>query len=151
MQSSKFALCPHLSLAARKHLVPCSKARRPAVDDDFEFTGITGHVATRLTARHQLPKPRGKHQLCTSGDIAAIEIPQHCSDLRQISGPGFAQRRVDNRPALDELELDILAGSALFFKFVAPAFEPINPGFDRVTPESELIEADAANPAIVVE
>ena len=145
------ALAGHLSLAAREHLVPGGKARRFAVDDDFELARIANRVDAHRIAPHQFAQLSGDHQLGASRGVAAVEAPQHLPDPRRIVRPGLAQHRRDDRPAFDEFELDALAGFTLLLEFVAPAFELIGPCLDRVTPQSEPIEAEVGDPAIVVE
>src|SRR6516165_7167971 len=83
-------LAGDLSLAARKHLVPCSKACRSTVDHDFELAGVARQGAARLAPRHQIVKRRGEHQLGALASIAAIEIPQQCPELCRIIRPGLA-------------------------------------------------------------
>src|SRR5207244_4868476 len=72
------------ALAAWKHLVPSGEASRFAVDDDFEFARIAHRVTAHRAARHQLAQPRGAHQLCATGGIAAIEIAQPRPDRRSM-------------------------------------------------------------------
>src|SRR5262249_35453549 len=145
------ALAGHPPLTARKHFIPRSKARRFAVDDDLELVRITHDIAARLTTLRQVAQPRRQHQLGPSSSIAAIETPQHLPDLRGIIGPGLAQCGRHNRPAFDEFGFDILTRFTFLLEFVAPAFERIDPRLDCVTPDTELIEAEVADPTIVVE
>src|SRR6516164_666727 len=122
------------SLAPREHFIPCGKSRCPTVDDDFELAGIAHHVAAQWAARHQITHCGRQKQLRAAGGVAVREVLQHFLGPRGITGPSLPQRGFDDRAPLVEFKLDILTGCAFFFDFVAPAFELIGPGFNRVMP-----------------
>jgi hypothetical protein len=61
------------------------------------------------------------------------------------------QCSLDDRSAFDEFELDGLIGRKLLFDLVAPAFEMIGPSLDGILADSNCIESEAGDPAIIVE
>ncbi len=152
MQSSKLALLPgsrpwlrgNISYQAAKRAA--SRSTTISSSRGYRITPSRG-AARAITSR----LVEDNNSAAWRAAAAALKIAQQLADFGRVAGFGLRQRRLDDRPALLELERDVLTGFTFFLEFLAPALEAVGPSFDRVTPQPDPIEIKAPDPAVVVE
>ena len=138
---------------AREHLVPGTELRALAVDLDHHLDRVARRKSPLGVAPHQVEQIEAPHLLDLLFDrIVALERVDERSQLALVARAGSLMRGADQLQSDGELHVEVgLPRVSALLQIAMPRQEAIDPRFDRVEVEAELLGGEVGAPSIVDE